>query len=127
MPGGRQGTILGATEHPRGAHSRMLLTLFLTCFVSLAAATALLLVLETAALVLSGCFAFESCDVLCRVRSLDRLDYPNYEIVVIDNNTTDPAVWQPVAPQPSPFTLPHRTQVASVQPATTTPGQQLSP
>jgi len=96
------------------------------------AASALLLVLETSALLLSGSFAFESCDVLCRVRwsrrpplfdaayrpkvslhvpayneppdmlietirSLDRLDYPNYEIVVIDNNTRDPAVWQPVA------------------------------
>ena len=96
------------------------------------AASALLLVLETSALLLSGSFAFESCDVLCRVhwsrrpplfdaayrpkvslhvpayneppdmlietiRSLDRLDYPNYEIVVVDNNTRDPAVWQPVA------------------------------
>jgi glycosyltransferase involved in cell wall biosynthesis len=96
------------------------------------AASALLLVLETAALVTSGSFAFESCDVLCRVRwsrppprfdpayrpmvslhvpayneppdmlietirSLDRLDYPNYEIVVVDNNTKDPEVWQPVA------------------------------
>jgi Glycosyltransferase like family 2 len=96
------------------------------------AASALLLMLETGALVLSGSFAFESCDVLCRVRwarpppqfdpdytpkvslhvpayneppdmlietirSLDRLDYPNYEIVVIDNNTRDPAVWRPVA------------------------------
>jgi hypothetical protein len=96
------------------------------------AASALLLMLETGALVLSGSFAFESCDVLCRVRwarpppqfdpdytpkvslhvpayneppdmlietirSLDRLDCPNYEIVVIDNNTRDPAVWRPVA------------------------------
>ena len=90
------------------------------------AASALLLVLETSALLLSGSFTFESCDVLCRVRwsrrpplfdaayrpkvslhvpayneppdmlietirSLDRLDYPNYEIVVVDNNTRDPA------------------------------------
>jgi len=96
------------------------------------AASALLLVLEASALLLSGSFAFESCDVLCRVRwarpqprfdpdyrpkvslhvpayneppdmlietirSLDRLDYPNYEIVVLDHNTRDPAVWQPVA------------------------------
>lgn len=96
------------------------------------AASALLLVLEASALLLSGSFAFESCDVLCRVRwtrppprfdpdyrpkvslhvpayneppdmlietirSLDRLDYPNYEIVVVDNNTRDPEVWQPVA------------------------------
>jgi cellulose synthase/poly-beta-1,6-N-acetylglucosamine synthase-like glycosyltransferase len=96
------------------------------------AASALVLVLEASALLLSGSFAFESCDVLCRVRwsrpeprfdsaylpkvslhvpayneptdmlietirSLDRLDYPNYEVVVLDNNTRDPAVWEPVA------------------------------
>ncbi len=28
--------------------------------------------------------------------ALDRLEYPNYEVIVIDNNTKDPAVWQPV-------------------------------
>jgi exo-beta-1,3-glucanase (GH17 family)/cellulose synthase/poly-beta-1,6-N-acetylglucosamine synthase-like glycosyltransferase len=28
--------------------------------------------------------------------ALARLDYPDYEVVVIDNNTKDPAVWQPV-------------------------------
>ncbi len=28
--------------------------------------------------------------------ALARLDYPNYEVIVIDNNTKDPAVWQPV-------------------------------
>ena len=28
--------------------------------------------------------------------SLARLDYPNLEILVIDNNTKDPAIWQPV-------------------------------
>jgi exo-beta-1,3-glucanase (GH17 family)/cellulose synthase/poly-beta-1,6-N-acetylglucosamine synthase-like glycosyltransferase len=28
--------------------------------------------------------------------ALQRLDYPRYEVVVIDNNTKDPAVWQPV-------------------------------
>ena len=28
--------------------------------------------------------------------ALDRLDYDNYEVLVIDNNTKDPAVWQPV-------------------------------
>jgi glycosyltransferase involved in cell wall biosynthesis len=95
-------------------------------------ASASLLVLETSALLLSGSFAFESCDVLCRVRwsrpppsfdpaylpkvslhvpayneppdmlietirSLDRLDYPRFEILVIDNNTEDPEVWRPVA------------------------------
>jgi exo-beta-1,3-glucanase (GH17 family)/cellulose synthase/poly-beta-1,6-N-acetylglucosamine synthase-like glycosyltransferase len=29
--------------------------------------------------------------------SLSALDYPRYEVLVIDNNTQDPAVWQPVA------------------------------
>ena len=28
--------------------------------------------------------------------SLNRLDYPNYEVLVIDNNTIDPAIWEPV-------------------------------
>lgn len=28
--------------------------------------------------------------------ALARLDYPRYEVIVIDNNTKDPAVWQPV-------------------------------
>jgi exo-beta-1,3-glucanase (GH17 family)/cellulose synthase/poly-beta-1,6-N-acetylglucosamine synthase-like glycosyltransferase len=28
--------------------------------------------------------------------ALARLDYPNYEVVVIDNNTKDPAIWKPV-------------------------------
>lgn len=29
--------------------------------------------------------------------SLAALDYPDYEVLVIDNNTTDPHLWQPVA------------------------------
>jgi cellulose synthase/poly-beta-1,6-N-acetylglucosamine synthase-like glycosyltransferase len=28
--------------------------------------------------------------------SLSRLDYPNYEVIVVDDNTTDPALWKPV-------------------------------
>ncbi|GAB0056921.1 hypothetical protein SIID45300_01236 [Candidatus Magnetaquicoccaceae bacterium FCR-1] len=28
--------------------------------------------------------------------SLARLNYPNFEVLVIDNNTKDPAIWQPV-------------------------------
>ena len=28
--------------------------------------------------------------------ALAQLDYPRYEVIVIDNNTRDPAVWQPV-------------------------------
>jgi exo-beta-1,3-glucanase (GH17 family)/cellulose synthase/poly-beta-1,6-N-acetylglucosamine synthase-like glycosyltransferase len=31
------------------------------------------------------------------LEALAKLDYPHYEVVVIDNNTKDPAVWQPVA------------------------------
>ena len=28
--------------------------------------------------------------------ALSKLDYPNFEVLVLDNNTTDPNVWQPV-------------------------------
>ena len=30
------------------------------------------------------------------IRTAEAVDYPNFEVVVIDNNTTDPAVWGPV-------------------------------
>ncbi len=30
------------------------------------------------------------------IKSAEQLDYPDFEIVVIDNNTTDPDVWRPV-------------------------------
>jgi exo-beta-1,3-glucanase (GH17 family)/cellulose synthase/poly-beta-1,6-N-acetylglucosamine synthase-like glycosyltransferase len=30
------------------------------------------------------------------LEALGRLDYPDYEVIVVDNNTKDPAVWQPV-------------------------------
>ncbi len=30
------------------------------------------------------------------LNALAQLDYPNYEVLVIDNNTKDPTVWQPV-------------------------------
>ncbi len=95
------------------------------------AASALLFLLELAALVIAASFAFETCDVVCRVRhsrafpdpdpsylpkvsihiaayneppdmliqaieAADSLDYPDFEIVVVDNNTHDPEVWQPV-------------------------------
>ena len=33
------------------------------------------------------------------LRALARLDYPDFEVVVLDNNTDDPALWQPVAQQ----------------------------
>ena len=31
------------------------------------------------------------------IKALEAIDYPNYEVVIIDNNTSDPAVWEPVA------------------------------
>ena len=34
--------------------------------------------------------------VIETLNSLARLDYPDYEVLVIDNNTTNPALWQPV-------------------------------
>ena len=95
------------------------------------AASALLLVLELVALVLTASFAFESIDMVCRtkwqrsipkpdpnhrpfvslhiaayneppdmlietIKSVEAIDYDPFEIVVIDNNTKDQAVWQPV-------------------------------
>ena len=30
------------------------------------------------------------------LNALSRLDYPNFEVVLVDNNTKDPAIWQPV-------------------------------
>jgi exo-beta-1,3-glucanase (GH17 family)/cellulose synthase/poly-beta-1,6-N-acetylglucosamine synthase-like glycosyltransferase len=35
--------------------------------------------------------------VIETLNALARLDYPDYEVVVIDNNTRDPDIWQPVA------------------------------
>jgi cellulose synthase/poly-beta-1,6-N-acetylglucosamine synthase-like glycosyltransferase len=96
------------------------------------AASVVLLTLELLALTISGYFAFEGCDVLCRarptrivpkpdpsylpkvslqvpaynepadmlietIRSLELIDYPNFEILVVDNNTPDPETWRPVA------------------------------
>lgn len=31
------------------------------------------------------------------LKALAALDYPDYEVIVVDNNTPDPALWQPVA------------------------------
>ena len=31
------------------------------------------------------------------LEALARLDYPDFEVLVVDNNTTDPALWEPVA------------------------------
>jgi cellulose synthase/poly-beta-1,6-N-acetylglucosamine synthase-like glycosyltransferase len=96
------------------------------------AASVILFVLELLALLVSGYFAFEGCDILCRakpsrriappdpsylpkvsiqvpaynepadmlietIRSLEGIDYPNLEILVVDNNTPDPETWRPVA------------------------------
>jgi cellulose synthase/poly-beta-1,6-N-acetylglucosamine synthase-like glycosyltransferase len=30
------------------------------------------------------------------IKAVERIDYPNFEAVVIDNNTMDPAVWKPI-------------------------------
>ena len=94
-------------------------------------ASALLFLLELAALAIAATFAFETCDVVCRVRhsrefprpdpsyrpmvsihiaayneppdmliqaikAAEALEYPDFEVVVIDNNTQDPDVWRPV-------------------------------
>jgi cellulose synthase/poly-beta-1,6-N-acetylglucosamine synthase-like glycosyltransferase len=96
-----------------------------------ALASLVLFGLEFIALALASSFAFETCDVICRVRHsrnfpqpdpsyrpmvslhiaayneppdmlietikrAEALDYPNFEIIVVDNNTKDPTVWQPV-------------------------------
>lgn len=34
--------------------------------------------------------------MIATLNALARLDYPDFEVLVIDNNTKDPAVWQPV-------------------------------
>lgn len=34
--------------------------------------------------------------LIATIKSVEQIDYPNFEIVVIDNNTADPAVWGPV-------------------------------
>ena len=34
--------------------------------------------------------------VIETLNAITRLDYPRYEVVVVDNNTKDPAIWQPV-------------------------------
>ncbi len=34
--------------------------------------------------------------VIATLDTLARLDYPNFEVLVIDNNTPDPALWRPV-------------------------------
>ncbi|MGE0310917.1 MAG: glycosyltransferase [Lautropia sp.] len=34
--------------------------------------------------------------VIATIRSLENLDYRNFEVLVIDNNTKDPALWKPV-------------------------------
>src|SRR5579862_1940179 len=94
-------------------------------------ASVLLFVLELSALSIAATFAFETCDVICRVRhsrtfpvpdpeyhpmvslhipsyneppdmlvetirAAEALDYPDFEIVVIDNNTPDEETWRPV-------------------------------
>ena len=94
-------------------------------------ASAILFLLELAALTIAVTFAFETCDVICRVqhsrafpvaepsyrpmvsvhiaayneppdmliqtiKAVEALAYPDFEVVVVDNNTHDPEVWRPV-------------------------------
>lgn len=96
------------------------------------AVRAILWLLEAVAFGITVWFGFETCDVVCRVRSdrpeppfdptyqpmaslhvptyaeppalvietirsLEALDYPDFEVVVIDNNTADEELWEPVA------------------------------
>jgi cellulose synthase/poly-beta-1,6-N-acetylglucosamine synthase-like glycosyltransferase len=42
------------------------------------------------------CYAEPPDIVLKTLKSLSKLDYPNYEVLVIDNNTQDTALWQPL-------------------------------
>ena len=34
--------------------------------------------------------------VIETLNALARLDYDNFEVIVLDNNTPDPEIWQPV-------------------------------
>ncbi len=34
--------------------------------------------------------------LIATIKAAEQIDYPDFEIVVIDNNTKDPAVWGPV-------------------------------
>ena len=43
------------------------------------------------------CYAEPPHIVISTLEHLARLDYPDFEVLVIDNNTTDPDLWQPVA------------------------------
>lgn len=39
----------------------------------------------------------EPPEVVCQtLRALDKLDYPNFEVILLDNNTSDEALWKPV-------------------------------
>ncbi len=43
------------------------------------------------------CYNEPPAMVIETLDALARLDYENYEVIVLDNNTKDPAIWQPVA------------------------------
>lgn len=42
------------------------------------------------------CYAEPPDIVIETLNALSRLDYPDYEVIVIDNNTQDPALWKPL-------------------------------
>jgi cellulose synthase/poly-beta-1,6-N-acetylglucosamine synthase-like glycosyltransferase len=45
------------------------------------------------------CYAEPPEVVIETLNALSKLDYPNYEVIVIDNNTQDPELWLPVESQ----------------------------
>ena len=54
--------------------------------------------------------------------ALARLDYDNFEVIVLDNNTKDPAVWRPVEAHcatlgPAVSLLPFRRRERASRPA----------
>ena len=42
------------------------------------------------------CYAEPPDIVISTLNALDALDYPNFEVLVCDNNTADPALWAPL-------------------------------
>lgn len=43
------------------------------------------------------CYAEPPDLVIATLNAIDKLNYDNYEVIVVDNNTQDPGLWRPVA------------------------------